>query len=160
MSCSFKEQWTCSTCAWWWNREPLCHCKKGVKRPDADGECHRFPPVPAVRGRAWPRTEWSDGCGEWKIFFRIILPMVKPSLVTLGIFTFIMSWNSFVWPLVITSDIAKMPISVGITTYFGKEIAPWGKIAALSVTGILPPLILFLALQRYYIKGLMISGIK
>lgn len=101
-----------------------------------------------------------DGCGEWKIFFQIILPMVKPALVTLGIFTFIMTWNSFVWPLVIVSDIAKMPISVGITTFFGKEIAPWGKIAALSVTGILPPLVLFLALQRYYIKGLMISGIK
>jgi len=101
-----------------------------------------------------------DGCGEWRIFFQIIVPMVKPALVTLGIFTFIMTWNSFVWPLVITSDMAKMPISVGITTYFGKEIAPWGTIAALSVTGILPPVVLFLALQRYYIKGLMLSGIK
>ena len=101
-----------------------------------------------------------DGCGEWRVFFRIILPMVKPALITLGIFTFIMSWNSFVWPLVITSDISKMPISVGVTTFFALETAPWGKIAALSVTGILPPLILFLALQKYYIKGLMMSGIK
>lgn len=101
-----------------------------------------------------------DGCGDLKIFLRIILPICKPALVTLGIFTFIMTWNSFVWPLVITSDIAKMPIPVGITTYFGREIAPWGKIAALAVTGILPPVALFLALQKYYIKGLILSGIK
>jgi len=101
-----------------------------------------------------------DGCSDWKIFLRIILPICKPALVTLGIFTFILTWNSFVWPLVIISDTAKMPIPIGITTFFGKEIVPWGKVAALAVTGILPPVVLFLALQKYYTKGFILSGMK
>ncbi len=66
MSGRERSDWTCSTCAWWWERGERCFCKKPEDREDVEGECRRFPPAPAPSGRDWPKTDWLDGCGEWK----------------------------------------------------------------------------------------------
>jgi len=100
-----------------------------------------------------------DGCGDWGVFFRIILPICKPALATLSVFTFILTWNSFVWPLVIISDVAKMPITIGMAT-FSTRLRAWGMISTLAVVGTLPPVVFFLALQKYYIKAIVLSGMK
>ena len=102
-----------------------------------------------------------DGCTRLGILFRIVLPLAKPALITLGLFVFLGTWNSFVWPLVILSDWDKYPLTVGLSLY--REEAGgvgWPRIFAASALGSLPLIGLFLGAQRYLVGGLTFSGIK
>ena len=101
-----------------------------------------------------------DGCSTFGIYWRIILPLSKPALVTLGVFVFMHEWNSFVWPLVILSDWDKYPVTVGISLFRDEGIIVWPKIFAASVLGSAPLVVLFLFAQKYIIGGISLSGMK
>lgn len=101
-----------------------------------------------------------DGAGEWCIFFRIVLPMLKPVLVTLAIFTFMAAWNDFMWPLIVLTDQAHYTLPVALASLSREHIMDVEMMMAGAVVTVLPVLLLFLLLQRYYIQGLLLGSVK
>jgi multiple sugar transport system permease protein len=101
-----------------------------------------------------------DGAGELRIFFRIVLPMLKPVLVTLAIFTFMGAWNDFMWPLIVLTDQAHYTLPVAIASLSREHIMDVELMMAGAVVTVLPVLLLFLLLQRYYIQGLLLGSVK
>jgi multiple sugar transport system permease protein len=101
-----------------------------------------------------------DGCSEPYIFLRIILPLSKPGLATLAIFSFMSQWNNFVWPLIIIhkSDMRTVPLSLAVlNSQFGNN---FGLLMAGASISILPMLIVFVFLQKYIVKGIVFTGLK
>jgi len=101
-----------------------------------------------------------DGAGEWYIFVRIVLPLLKPIVVTLAIFTFLASWNDFMWPLIVLSDQAWQTAPVALASLSREHVQDNELMMAGAVVTILPVLVLFLVLQRYYIQGLLLGSVK
>jgi multiple sugar transport system permease protein len=101
-----------------------------------------------------------DGAGEWRIFGVIVLPLLKPIIVTLAIFTFLASWNDFMWPLIVLSDQAWQTAPVALAALSREHVQDNELMMAGSVVTILPVLALFLALQRYYLEGLLLGSVK
>lgn len=105
-----------------------------------------------------------DGCGWLGIYWRIILPMAKPALGTVAIFTFMASWNDFMGPLIYISSMSKYTLAIGLH-FFNSQASSsarplWNLTMAASVVAMIPPLLLFFLAQRYYIQGVVVSGIK
>jgi multiple sugar transport system permease protein len=102
-----------------------------------------------------------DGASEPRIFWTIMLPMCRPALSALGIFSFTGSWNSFLWPLVVVNQDEMRTVPLGIVFYMGGQRVPeYGQLLAVSVIATLPVLVLFLILQREFIRGAAMSGLK
>ena len=102
-----------------------------------------------------------DGAGEWKIFARVIMPLCGPALATLGILTFLSSWNNFLWPLVVAQSEDRYTLPVALALYsVGQNATRYGLLLAGSVVVILPVIVLFVALQRYFVQGIATTGIK
>ncbi len=102
-----------------------------------------------------------DGAGEFRIFASIIMPLCKPVLATLGILTFLTSWNQFLWPLVVAQSEDKYTLPVALAIYsIGERRADYGLLMAGSVVVVVPVLLVFLALQRHFIRGIAMTGIK
>ena len=102
-----------------------------------------------------------DGAGEWRIFFRIILPLCRPALATLGILTFLASWNNFLWPLVVATTEDKYTLPVALALYsVGQNRIDYGLMLAGAVVVVLPVLIVFLFLQRHFLRGIATTGLK
>ncbi|MFH1679279.1 MAG: carbohydrate ABC transporter permease [Candidatus Eisenbacteria bacterium] len=101
-----------------------------------------------------------DGAGEVRIFRTVVLPLIRPILVTLGAFTFISAWNDFMWPLIILSDGAKYTLPVALANLVGEHVQDTELMMAGSVLTILPVLIVFLLFQKVYFRGMMAGGIK
>ena len=101
-----------------------------------------------------------DGAGEVRIFFQIVLPMLKPVLVTLTIFTFMAAWNDFMWPLIVLTDQDHYTLPVALATLSREHIQDVEMMMAGAVVTVIPVLALFLALQRYYIQGLLLGSVK
>ena len=103
-----------------------------------------------------------DGAGFFRIYSRIILPLTKPALATLGIFTFLSSWNSFLWPLIMISSLELKTVPLGMTAFQSRMPAktPWQLVMAAATFAILPILIAFILGQKYYVQGIVTSGIK
>ncbi|MFC3815583.1 carbohydrate ABC transporter permease [Lysobacter sp. GCM10012299] len=101
-----------------------------------------------------------DGAGEVRIFFQIVLPVLKPILVTLAIFVFLASWNDFMWPLIVLSDKSLQTLPVALATLSREHVQDNEMMMAGSVVTVLPVLLLFLALQRYYLQGLLVGSVK
>ena len=101
-----------------------------------------------------------DGCGSWGILFNVILPLSKPALITLGLFTFMGAWNMFEWPLVVLSNQDYYPLTVGLSLFRSETTADWPRIFAASVMGAAPLIFLFLVAQRYLVGGISLSGMK
>lgn len=101
-----------------------------------------------------------DG-GSWPaIFFRIVLPLSKPALITVGLITFLRAWSAFLWPLIVINTQEKMVIEVGIASFSSEFAIYWGRIFAASTLASIPLIVIFACLQRYYIEGVVKSGIK
>ena len=94
-----------------------------------------------------------DGCNVFQVFWRVILPMVKPSLAVLAIFTFIGSWGEFLWPSIVLTKESMYTLPVGVNNLQGMFSSNWRFIAAGSILSTVPILIFFLAMQRYFISG-------
>jgi multiple sugar transport system permease protein len=101
-----------------------------------------------------------DGASEWLIYRRLVLPLLKPVLVTLGIFTFLGTWNDFLWPLVVLTDDTKYTLPVALANLVGEHQQDTELMMAGSVLTVLPVLLLFLSLQRTYIAGITMGSVK
>ena len=101
-----------------------------------------------------------DGAGEFRIFFQIVLPALKPILVTLAIFSFLGAWNDFMWPLIVLSDQSLQTLPVALASLSREHVQDNELMMAGSVVTIVPVLLLFLALQRHYIQGLLMGSVK
>ncbi|MDE2776791.1 MAG: carbohydrate ABC transporter permease [Chloroflexota bacterium] len=103
-----------------------------------------------------------DGASEFSIFRRIVMPMLKPAAASLAIITFLFSWNSFLWPLVVAQNRDLVTLPVGLT-YFSQSLDReplWAVAMAVSTMATIPVILLFVFFQRYFIEGMMVSGIK
>lgn len=102
-----------------------------------------------------------DGAGELRIFFSIILPLCGPAVATLGVLTFLTSWNNFLWPLVVATSEDKYTLPVALALYaVGQNATKYGLLLAGSVVVVLPVLAVFLLLQRQIMQGIASTGIK
>lgn len=101
-----------------------------------------------------------DGCNSFQIWWKVLLPLVKPSIATLSIFIFMMSWSRFMWPLIVISNPDYYTLPVGISYLSGLFSSNWRLIASGSLISIIPIIVIFLFLQRYFIKGAMAGAVK
>jgi multiple sugar transport system permease protein len=101
-----------------------------------------------------------DGAGELRIFVQILLPLLKPILVTLATFTFLGSWNDFMWPLIVLSDSGLHTLPVALANLAREHVQDNELMMAGAVLTVLPVLLLFLSLQRYYLQGLLLGSVK
>ncbi len=102
-----------------------------------------------------------DGAGELRIFFSVILPLCGPAVATLGVLTFLTSWNNFLWPLVVATSEDKFTLPVALALYaVGQNATKYGLLLAGSVVVVLPVLAVFLVLQRRIMQGIAMTGIK
>lgn len=101
-----------------------------------------------------------DGCNIFQMFLKVVLPMVKPTLAVLAVFTFIGSWGEFLWPSIMLTRESMYTIPVGINNLQGMFSANWRFIAAGSIIATIPIIIFFLAMQRYFISGQNDGAIK
>lgn len=101
-----------------------------------------------------------DGASDLKIFFTIILPLSRSILITLGIFTFIGTWNDFLWPLIVMTDSSMYTLPVALANLMGEHTHDTELMMAGSVITVLPIVILFALVQKYYITGILIGSVK
>jgi multiple sugar transport system permease protein len=101
-----------------------------------------------------------DGAGEFRIYRTLVLPLCKPILVTLAIFTFLGAWNDFMWPLIILTDSDLYTLPVALANLLGEHVQDAELMMAGSVLTVLPVVVLFLVLQKYYIEGLVLGSVK
>ena len=104
-----------------------------------------------------------DGASEPKIFWSIVMPLLRPAAASLAIITFLFSWNSYLWPLVIVQNKELMTLPVGLTFFTQDNQGPlptWATAMAVSTLATLPVALIFVRFQRYFVEGMMVSGIK
>ena len=102
-----------------------------------------------------------DGASEWRIFLRVIMPLCGPAVATLAILTFLGSWNNFLWPLVVATSEDKYTLPVALALYsVGQNASQYGLMMAGAVVVVVPVLAIFIALQRYFVQGIALTGIK
>jgi multiple sugar transport system permease protein len=99
-----------------------------------------------------------DGAGEVRIFASIMLPLIKPAVAVLAVFTFIGNWGNFLWPLIVTQSQDKATIELGLSLFQGEYGSYWSYMMAGSAIAILPTMIIVIALQKYLVKGLTFSA--
>ncbi|WP_240421236.1 carbohydrate ABC transporter permease [Paenibacillus periandrae] len=102
-----------------------------------------------------------DGCSHFTTLFRIVLPLSQTILATVSLFAFINSWNSYLWPLLVTNTTQMRTVQIGLRYMIDKELGTqWPQLLAASTFVILPILVLFLFLQKYFVRGIVTSGLK
>lgn len=101
-----------------------------------------------------------DGASEFKIFYRIVLPLVKPALASLAIFTFVSNWDAFLWPMIITTKPTWKTLPVGLQSFAGAHGIEYHLIITAANLIVIPVLIVFIIMQKQIIKGMALSGIK
>ncbi|MDG0813389.1 carbohydrate ABC transporter permease [Cohnella rhizosphaerae] len=101
-----------------------------------------------------------DGCSELALFARLFVPVVKPGIGALAIFVFSFTWNDYLWQLIMLSDETKMTINVGISTLVSEFSANYGAQMAAATMGFIPIFVVFIAFQRYFVKGITVGSVK
>jgi alpha-1,4-digalacturonate transport system permease protein len=101
-----------------------------------------------------------DGASEWRIYAQIILPLAKPALAVLAIFSVMWRWNDFLWPLIVMSRSEYFTLQVGLAAFQGEHMVQWNLILAMTVLTLLPISIVFAILQRYITTGIATTGLK
>lgn len=101
-----------------------------------------------------------DGAGEWRIFVQIVLPLLKPIMVTLTVFTFLAAWNDFMWPLIVLTGQEHYTLPLALASLAREHSEDSELMMAGSVVTVLPVIVLFLAMQRYYLEGLLLGSVK
>ncbi len=101
-----------------------------------------------------------DGAGHFRIFFQIILPLVRPALATLAVFAFLNTWNSFLWPLIILRDPLMQTLPVALSSLQGQYSTQWDVLMAGSVVSIIPMFALYVFAQKYIVQGVAGTGLK
>lgn len=101
-----------------------------------------------------------DGSSEWHTFWSIIVPISKPAMSVLAIFSFMWRWNDFLWPLILISNPKKYTIQLAISNFMGEYNVDWNSLLAMSVVSMIPVLIIFLIFQKQFVQGMVTSGMK
>lgn len=101
-----------------------------------------------------------DGASNFRIYFTIMLPLSKPALATMAILKSMWAWNQFFWPLIIISELKMKTLQLALTMFRGLNVTQWGLLSAGMTIAILPPIIIFIALQKYYLTGLTVGAVK
>lgn len=101
-----------------------------------------------------------DGAGEWTIFTEIVLPLAKPALATLALFAFVDAWKSFQWPLVATRSLEMRTVEVGVAAFHSYYYSNWPYQMAAAVSALVPIAVVFFVAQRFFIRGIQLTGLK
>jgi alpha-1,4-digalacturonate transport system permease protein len=101
-----------------------------------------------------------DGAGEWRIFWRIMLPIAKPIMAVLAIFSFMWRWDDFLWPLIVISKPEKYTIQLALSNFIVEYNVDWGSLLAMTTITMVPVLIVFLIFQRQFVQGMATTGMK
>lgn len=101
-----------------------------------------------------------DGCSQFAVFWRVILPLAKPALATLAIFTLLGSWNDLIWPLIVNNNPANYTIQLGLANFQGQHRTQWSMLMAGNVVATLPLIIFFLIAQKQFVATMTFSGLK
>jgi multiple sugar transport system permease protein len=101
-----------------------------------------------------------DGLSEFRIFWEVALPLVTPALSALAIFTFLGSWTAFLWPLIVTNSASNYTVPVGLASFSGEFSTEWNMIMTGAAVATIPTLVVFILLQKYIIRGVILSGVK
>lgn len=101
-----------------------------------------------------------DGCSDFMIFYKIMLPLIKPGLVALGILTLRFAWNDLMWPLIVNTSERKMTLSAGLSFLQGQYVTEYPLMMAGAVMAVMPLLVLFTIFQEQFIEGIALSGVK
>jgi multiple sugar transport system permease protein len=101
-----------------------------------------------------------DGANPWQIFLRVYVPLARPALATLAIFQFMWSWNDLLSPLIYLRDLPTYTTTVGLAFFQGQFVGKWPEMMAGALVSLLPMIILFLVAQKYFVRGITLSGLK
>jgi len=101
-----------------------------------------------------------DGANDWTIFWRVVLPLSRPALATLALFAFVDAWKNFQWPLIATRSMGMRTVEVGIASFHSFYYSNWPYQMAAAVTAIAPVLLIFFLAQRYFVRGIQLTGLK
>ncbi len=101
-----------------------------------------------------------DGAGEFRIFWQIMLPLVKPALMVMAVFTFLGTWHDFFGPLIYVSDNKQFPLSLGLYAFRAQRTTEWALMMAAAALSTVPLIIVFFFTQRYFLEGIKLTGIK
>jgi ABC-type glycerol-3-phosphate transport system permease component len=101
-----------------------------------------------------------DGANAWRRFWLLFVPLAKPALATVAIFSFLASWDEFVWALTIINDPDKQTLPIAIALFQGQHVTSWGLVFAASTIAVVPVVVVFLAFQRYFVSGLTAGAVK
>ena len=101
-----------------------------------------------------------DGCGHGRTYLRIMLPLIKPGLVSLGVLTLRFAWNNLMWPMIVNTEKAKMTLSAGLSYLQGQYITDYPSIMAGAMLATIPLIIIYAIFQRQFIEGIALTGIK
>lgn len=100
-----------------------------------------------------------DGAGEWQIWYRIMLPLSQPVVATMAIFSLVTHWNDFMGPLIYLHSMEKRTVAIGLRTFIDTDSSAWNYLMAAAVATTIPILILFFSAQKYFIEGVVMSGL-
>ena len=126
-------------------------------------QCVRYFPAETVLHVSAERTGRSslvDGCGRFRIFAQIMLPLIKPGIVAMSIFTIKFAWNDFMWPLIVNTSMNKMTLGPALSTLQGQYTTEYPMQMAGAVLAVLPLVVMFFIFQKQFIEGVAQSGIK
>jgi multiple sugar transport system permease protein len=101
-----------------------------------------------------------DGCTTWGAFWRVMLPLSTPGLLTTAIFTFLFGWSDLLFAISLVNSDEVRPITAGLYAYMGSNVTRWNAVMAISTVAMLPPLVVFLLAQRYVVRGLTAGSVK
>lgn len=101
-----------------------------------------------------------EGVAEWRIFWFIVLPLMRPAIAALSVLVFTFIWNDFFWATVLTTSAETQPVTAGLSSLNGQWIARWHLVSAGSILAALPPVIMFFAMQKHFIAGLTLGAVK
>jgi multiple sugar transport system permease protein len=101
-----------------------------------------------------------DGANHFQIYWQLILPLARPALIALSIFVILWSWNDLMWPLVVNDSLEKLTLSVGLASLQGEHSTNFPVLMAGAVLAVWPMLVIFICLQRYFVEGIAITGLK
>ena len=101
-----------------------------------------------------------DGLNEFQVWWYVAMPLVTPALSALAIFTFLSNWTAFLWPLIVTNDRALFTLPVGLASFAGEVLTQWEMIMTGASIATLPALLVFIVLQKYIVRGVVLSGLK
>ncbi|HEY62723.1 MAG TPA: carbohydrate ABC transporter permease [Anaerolineae bacterium] len=101
-----------------------------------------------------------DGASQWKIFWRIVLPLSRPGLAVVAIFTFLYAWDEFPWANVAITETTRRTLPIAIAFFQSEHLTEWGQVFAASIVALIPVVLVFAIFQRYFIRGIATTGLK